>query len=133
MKKLLIALSLAGACGVALAETPAQIQSALEAQAKKENPAFAGFSAERGKVFYNAKHGKEWACASCHTADPTQTGKHASSGRAIKPIAPSANADRFTDPEKVERLYKRMCGEVLGRECTTQEKGDFLVYLLSAK
>ncbi|MFA9439798.1 DUF1924 domain-containing protein [Uliginosibacterium sp. sgz301328] len=133
MKKLLIALSLAGLCGLAVAETPQQILSGLQAEAKQADPSFAGFSADRGKEFYNTKHGKEWACASCHTTDPTKEGKHAATGRAIKPIAPSANAERFTDPEKVARLYKRMCGEVLGRECTVQEKGDFLTYLLSVK
>ncbi|MGC3962001.1 MAG: DUF1924 domain-containing protein [Rhodocyclaceae bacterium] len=100
MKKLLIALSLAGLCGLAVAETPQQILSGLQAEAKQADPSFTDFSADRGKEFYNTKHGKEWACASCHTADPTKEGKHAATGRAIKPIAPSANAERFTDPEK---------------------------------
>jgi hypothetical protein len=42
-------------------------------------------------------------------------------------LAPSAQSDRFSDPEKVEKWFKRNC--TWGRECTAQEKGDFLAYL----
>ena len=137
MKKrmLALALSLAAAFGAsaALAATPKEILDGYSAAAKQADPAFKGFSAERGKVFYSAKHGKEWACASCHTDNPAGPGKHASTGRDIKPMAPSANAERFTDAEKVERLFKRQCDSVLGRDCTATEKGDFMSYLIGAK
>jgi hypothetical protein len=44
-------------------------------------------------------------------------------------LAPSAQSDRFSDPEKVEKWFKRNCTWTWGRECTAQEKGDFLAYL----
>jgi hypothetical protein len=46
-------------------------------------------------------------------------------------MAPSANKERFTDVKKIEKWFKRNCNDVLARECTAQEKGDFLKYLLS--
>ncbi|TBR21868.1 MAG: DUF1924 domain-containing protein, partial [Candidatus Nitrosotenuis sp.] len=33
------------------------------------------------------------------------------------------------DPKFVEKWFKRNCKETLERECTPQEKGDFLAYL----
>src|SRR5512140_1983850 len=56
----------------------------------------------RGQQFFNATHGHEWSCGSCHGVVPTQPGKHASTGRAIATMAPAFNAERFTDPAKVE-------------------------------
>ncbi len=46
-------------------------------------------SAERGKVFFNARHGGEWSCASCHNAPPITEGKHANTGKVIAPLAPA--------------------------------------------
>lgn len=53
--------------------------------------------------------------------------------KAIKPIAPAANAERFTSPEKVEKWFRRNCNDVLKRACTSQEKDDFIAFLLTVK
>ncbi len=90
-------------------------------------------SASAGQRFFLARHGQEWSCASCHGQDPRQAGRHASTGRAIQPLAPSANPDRFTDLAKTEKWFKRNCNDVLARACTTQEKGDVLAYLLTLR
>jgi hypothetical protein len=116
-----------------LAETPQEILDGFTAQAKTEALDFKGFDAERGKLFFNNTHGNDWSCASCHTSNPANAGKHAKTDKAIDPLAPSANAERFTDPKKVAKWFKRNCGDVVGRECTSLEKGDFLTYLLSIK
>ena len=50
-------------------------------------------------------------------------------GKAIEPLAPSANPKRLTDPEHIEKWFLRNCKWTLGRECTPQEKGDFLVMI----
>lgn len=105
---------------------------AYRVQAKAENPAFKDFSAAAGHKLYSTKVG-ELACASCHTDSPLSAGKHAKTGKAIEPLAPAANAQRFTDSAKVEKWFKRNCNDVLSRACTTQEKGDFLAYVLSVK
>lgn len=114
----------------ALAETPNQILSTIENSAKAA-PGFKGFSAANGEQFFRATHGNEWSCASCHTEDPAASGKHAKTNKVIKPLAPSANAERLTDPAKVEKWFKRNCNDVLGRICTPQEKGDVIAYLLA--
>lgn len=116
----------------AFAETPSEIQASIRQEASA-TPGFQGFSAARGEQLFKSKHGNDWSCSSCHTENPAVTGKHAKTGKAIEPLAPSANAERFTNPKKVDKWFKRNCNDVLGRVCTAQEKGDVLTYLLSVK
>jgi len=116
----------------ALAETPGQVLALIQNSAKT-TPGFQGFSATRGESFFKAKQGNNLSCASCHTGNPATTGKHEKTGKGIEPLAPSANAQRFTDVAKVEKWFKRNCNDVLGRVCTPQEQGDVLTYLLTVK
>ena len=88
---------------------------------------------QRGQAFFNARHGREWSCASCHGAVPLQAGRHAGTGKAIEPLAPTAHAPRFTDAAKSEKWFRRNCGDVLGRECSPGEKADLLAWLTSLK
>lgn len=89
--------------------------------------------ASRGEQFFNSKHGGDWSCASCHGMPPTQTGKHASTGKAIEPLAPAFNAKRLSDDAKVDKWFRRNCKDVLARECTATEKADVLAYLVGVK
>jgi len=91
------------------------------------------FTAAAGEKLYNTVGPKQLACASCHTNSPKNVGKHAKTNKAIDPMAPSVNAKRFTDAANVEKWFKRNCNDALGRACTTQEKGDFMTYVLSVK
>ena len=90
-------------------------------------------SVEQGQLLWQKKFkGKgnaERSCVSCHTDNLTTQGKHIKTNKAIKPMAPSVNADRLTDARKVEKWFKRNCKWTIGRECTTQEKIDLLVYI----
>ena len=119
------------------AATPQAIMDGYIPQAKQENPAFKEFSASRGEQFYHAKRahssGKQVSCATCHTDNPKNIGAHAKTRKEIQPLAPIANKERFSDPAKVEKWFKRNCQDVLERACTAQEKGDFIAYLLSVK
>ena len=117
----------------ALAATPAELQQRFAAEARAATPSFDGFSAQRGAAFFSSPHGGQWSCASCHTANPLERGKHAKTGKPIAPLSPLANAQRFTDPAAVEKWFRRNCNDVLGRACTAQEKGDVLQYLLSLR
>ncbi len=117
----------------ASAETADSILAALNSEAKSSTPSFKGFSAERGARFFKQTHGNELSCASCHTENPAADGKHAKTGKIIKPLAPAANPERFTDTAKVAKWFKRNCNDVLDRVCTPQEKGDVLTYLLTVK
>jgi len=116
----------------AFAETPNEILASIQKEAAGTS-GLQAFSAERGEILFKTKHGNEWSCASCHTENPAAPGKHAKTGKVIQPLAPSANAERFTDPGKVAKWFKRNCNDVLDRVCTPQEKGDVLAYLLTVK
>lgn len=89
--------------------------------------------AARGKSFFQARHGGEWLCASCHGALPTSPGKHASTGKGIAPLAPAFNARSLTDAAKSDKWFRRNCKDVLSRECTAAEKADVLAFLLELK
>lgn len=90
-------------------------------------------NADKGTTFFNAKHGGEWSCASCHGTPPTTQGKHANTGKAISPLAPAFNPKAFTDEAKVDKWFRRNCKDVLSRECTAIEKADVLAYLVNLK
>jgi hypothetical protein len=129
LARLLAATLLAGA-GLSLqaqAATPAELLAGYAAQAG------AAPSPARGRQFFTASHGKEWACASCHGALPVQAGKHAGTGKPIAALAPAAAADRFTDAARAEKWFRRNCNDVTGRECTPAEKADVLAWLISLK
>ncbi len=87
--------------------------------------------AERGRAFFGSQHGGEHSCASCHHQPPTKAGQHASTGKALPPMAPAFNAQAFTDGSKVDKWFRRNCKDVLARECTATEKADVLAYLIS--
>lgn len=119
----------------AWATTPQQILDEIVQEARQAQPGFTA-SAARGEQFYRARRarGKEAdSCASCHTDNPKAEGKHVKTNKAIEPLAPSANKQRFTDMAQVEKWFRRNCREVLSRVCTPQEKADFTAYVLSVK
>lgn len=87
-------------------------------------------NAERGRLLFVNRQGGEWSCASCHGNPPTAPARHASTGKAIAPLAPAFNPERFTNTAKVDKWFKRNCNDVLSRECTATEKADLLAWLL---
>jgi hypothetical protein len=113
---------------------------ATAAQAGPRDDIIAKFQAQAGapanpangeKMFFNNYGtGKPDTpgCTSCHGEDPRQGGQ-TRAGKAIDPIAVSRTPDRFTDPEKVDKWFLRNCQGVIGRECTAQEKVDFLTFM----
>ena len=119
----------------------ASLLSALTAGAATPADLLAGYTAQagapaqaaRGQAFFNSRHGKDWTCASCHGAVPTQAGKHASTGKPITALAPAFNPERFSDPAKVEKWFRRNCNDVADRACTPAEKADVMVWLISLR
>lgn len=128
-RSLIAALGLAGAAlaPVAQAATPAELLSGYTAQAG--SPAVPA----RGQQLFTTRHGREWSCSTCHGAVPTQTGKHASTGKPIDAMAPAFNPKRFTDAAKTEKWFRRNCNDIVGRECTAAEKADVISWLLTLK
>jgi mono/diheme cytochrome c family protein len=108
----------------------------LAAQAKQADAGFAAFSADRGAAFFQAKQvgsgdPKAVSCSACHTNNPKLPGQTVKTGKPIDPMAVSANPARFTNKDDVEKWFRRNCKEVLGRECTPIEKGDFITFMAS--
>lgn len=136
----LAATVLAGAVTSLYAGTPlnAQMKSLVDSyltEARKTDPSLKGFSADEGKKLFNSKHThsaakEQRSCSGCHTADPGKPGK-TPVGKVIDPLSPAVTKERFTDPRKVEKWFKRNCEYVLERECTPVEKGDFITYMIS--
>lgn len=118
---------------VVLADTANDFLNLYAEQCHHENPSFTGFDPSRGQTLYMTQRSSDWSCATCHTPDPKVSGEHCETHKQIQPIAPATNPERFTDAAKVEKWFKRSCKDVLGRECTAQEKGDFISYLISIK
>ena len=143
----------------AWADTPQQILDSYAAQARTDDPAFSGFSSERGEAFYKEPHVMKgvgvWSCASCHLKDPRYSvlahrtdipcrachvindwehpdPKHAKK-RCIEPFAPSANPHRLDDAHRVEAFLKVNCLLLLKRECTAREKGDVITWMRSVE
>lgn len=126
-------LVLLSAAGAAAADTPAGFMAHY---AQQSGVAVSALSPARGEALYRSEHpgrdGKAVSCASCHTANPKQAGQ-TRVGKRIEPLAPAANPERFTDAAKVEKWFRRNCMDVLQRECSAQEKGDFIAWLSQVK
>ncbi len=128
MHKTILIAAVLGLPGLALAAGEAVDERLQSYRAAGAGP----FDGEAGRRAWQEKHqvrGESRSCADCHGTDLTKAGRHVRTGRAIEPMAPSVNAARLGDGAKIEKWFLRNCKWTLGRECTPQEKGDFLSYL----
>jgi len=76
--------------------------------------------------------GAQMSCAnSCHNSDFAKDGKHHKTGKVIKPMSVKVNPERYTDIKKMKKWFKRNCNDAWGRDCTAQEKADFLAFMLA--
>ena len=92
------------------------------------------FSAQVGERMWTEKHDNNKfpvtrSCSSCHTSDLSNGGEHVKTKKLIKPMMPGINSKRLTNTKKIEKWFMRNCKWTLGRECSAQEKGDFLLYI----
>lgn len=112
-------------------------------EAKIADPNYAGLNVEAGKAFFNREVtrskgdtrslGRAIACASCHTSNPANVGKHIVTGKSIAPLSPNVNGERFANIKKVELGFTKHCNNVLGSDCSLAEKGNYIAYLLTEK
>lgn len=132
--RVIVLVATLSAAASSFAGTREDLLARYASAAKASAPAFTGFSAQRGEAFYAKKFGggkpDTPACTSCHSSSPREPGRTLA-GKTIEPMAVSVTSDRYTDPAKVEKWFKRNCNEVLGRECTPLEKGDWLTTMMS--
>ena len=121
--------------------TAQKIADKYAASAKAIDPSYAGLSADDGKTFFNREviqfkgdtknKGKAIACASCHTSNPADEGRHIVTNKPIRPLSPAVNPKRFNSVENVEKKFTKHCNEVVGSDCTPQEKGNYIAYVLT--
>ena len=126
--KTLTALALLLVVAAGHAETP----QAITRQYADAAPAGFVPAARRGEALFRqnfAINDKMPSCTACHTDNPKNPGRHAVTGKTIRPLAVVANGERFSDPAKIEKWFGRNCREVVGRACTPGEKADFVAYL----
>jgi hypothetical protein len=131
-----LALALASLAAHADVESAQKLADKYAVIAKNIDPASKGVSADDGKAFFNREltiRGKQIACASCHTTNPADIGKHAVTKKAIQPLAPAVNPKRFSNLDKVEKNFEKHCLDIISRDCTAQEKANFIAYLISVK
>ncbi len=124
----IIALFIAVGVLASAAALASPASDALLAQYKSEGAT--KFTVEKGKQDWTKEDNGE-SCSSCHGPDLTKAGQHNKTHKVIEPMSPRVNPQRFTDAKKVEKWFKRNCHDVRGRECTAQEKGDILTFLLA--
>ncbi|MCC6543577.1 MAG: DUF1924 domain-containing protein [Nitrospirae bacterium] len=108
--------------------------AAVEGLLAKYNRLGAGnFNAKAGEEMWNKpfKDPVQGArsCATCHQSDLRINGKQVNTGKTIEPMAPSVNSKRLTDAKFIEKWFNRNCKWTMGRECTPQEKGNFLMFI----
>ncbi|OHC71360.1 MAG: hypothetical protein A2045_17095 [Rhodocyclales bacterium GWA2_65_20] len=121
------------AAGTAAA-TPAAMLQDYVAAVRKSDPAFTP-AVSRGEALFRKEHAGQAgraSCAACHTDDPKKEGR-TRAHKAIAPLAPAANPERFTDTAKTEKWFGRNCQDVVGRACTPAEKADFVTWLISIR
>lgn len=135
IRRLILVVAVAALPAVALAGDARRdaILAGYAGKARAADPAATAFSARRGEILFRTKwtggDPRTSSCTACHTADPRRPGQNAKTGRPIEPVAVSANPRRFTDPATVEKQFTRDCRNVLGRECTPLEKGDYITFM----
>jgi len=130
--RILATIIVSAACMPLHAENVDDLINHYKAQARSETSTFLSFDSNRGKdlyfkVFTSGKKDTP-SCTSCHTDNPAQTGE-TRAGKAIEPMAVSVSPKRYQKLKKAEKWFRRNCKSVLGRECTTIEKGDFLTFM----
>lgn len=107
-----------------------QTSAAVDQLLNEYRAAGAGeFSAQAGAALWQRTYQADRSCARCHGADPRVMGKHIRTGKPIEPMAPSVNPKRLTELTEIRKWLLRNCKWTLGRECTSQEKGDVLTWL----
>lgn len=122
---LVFALLLSGLMPVAAAEGHAELLQRYASEAGVP------LSAERGKALWENRVGEK-SCTNCHKSDITQPGeaKILFFTKSIKPMALSANPERYQDAEKADKAFDKNCKRVFNRLCSSMEKGDLLSYLV---
>lgn len=131
---LLVFVALNPAPGIAQTQIEAQSTAMAERLAEYRQQGAGDFDAGRGealwnKAFENPANAAKRSCATCHDSALDRVGRHVETGKIIDPMHPAVTLNRLSDARKIEKWFLRNCTWTFGRECTPQEKGDFLMFI----
>jgi len=131
--KNLYALLLLLACAISPAASATDASDALFTTYKAAGVSKA--DAATGKANWTrevkGEDGELMSCSTCHGTDFSKAGKHHKTQKVIQPMSARVNPERYTEEKKIEKWFKRNCKDAWGRECTAQEKADFLTFFLT--
>lgn len=48
-------------------------------------------------------------------------------------MSPAVNPNRFSSVNKSAAAFTKHCTDLYGKDCSPQDKGDFITYLLTVK
>lgn len=119
-----------------LATYAAKAKVEFKEEKGRGNASDKAFTIEDGRKFYLVRRtwqSGDFTCSGCHTEDPKKEGKHIKTKLPLKPLAPSANPERFIDTNIVEANFTAHCMDLHERDCTAYEKGNLITYLKSVK
>ena len=107
----------------------------LKVEAKKNNPNFVDFNAQRGEQIFTTSHigkrGESISCTSCHSFNLKNEGKNIHTNKILKPLAPSVNTKRLSKVKNVKKWLRRNYNDVYNQEGTALQKGDVLYFINS--
>ena len=88
-------------------------------------------NAQKGRQMWSQKSSINRSCSGCHTNNLRNTGSHVKTKKRIKPMAPSVNSRRLTKVRKINKWLKRNCKFTYKRECSLDEKINFIEFIRS--
>ena len=84
---------------------------------------------KKAQTMWNQEIIANKSCASCHTNNLKKQGKHVKTKKIIKPLSTQVNPKRLTKVKKINKWLKRNCKFTYKRECSAQEKMDFIEFI----
>jgi cytochrome b len=85
--------------------------------------------ATQGKALWNQNGVSGYSCASCHNTDLRTTRQHVKTRKRIEPLSPAINPKRLTNTKKINKWLTRNCRFVYKRDCSVEEKINFIEYI----
>ena len=81
------------------------------------------------KTFAGKAPYTERRCASCHSNNLKDNGKHIRTHKNIAAMAPSVNSKSLSKVKNIKKWLKRNCKWTLGQECSVQQKADLISFI----
>ncbi len=85
--------------------------------------------AKKAEIMWTQEFIVDRSCASCHSNNLKKYGAHIKTKKRIKPLSTKVNPKRLTSIRKINKWLKRNCKFTYKRECSPQEKMNFIEFI----